>query len=249
MLIQVRQRGLRLIRQPEHARLSAALARAWRGTDGADRRLLPLRLVLATALHDVAWRPLDAEPRFDPSTGRPYAFHDHPLSQKLEAYREGLDRLEAVEPYAALLGSLHYASFLGEEDAPAFLEAERKRRARLDVGVDPAVVEEELAWLQHFDDLSIRLCLTSPGHRPEELPRWLDPDAPVRAPGEGADLTLSWSRDGVGSLEPWPFGREVTHEVPVRELDRARYPDAGTLRRAWRSAEVATWRLVLRPPG
>ena len=248
MLVQVRQEGLRLIRQPDHARLAAELARSWRGTEGREGAL-PLRLVVATALHDAAWWPLDEAPRFDSSTGRPFAFHDHPLPEKLAAYREGLDRLEALDPYAALLGSLHYASFLDETTAPEFLAGERKRRERLEPEVDRRAAEEELAWLKCFDDLSIRLCLTSPGHRPEELPSWLDPDARVPVPGQGPELSISWSRDGVGSVAPWPFGPAVTCELPARELDRVRYPDAGELQRAWRAAERRTWRLTLRPPG
>jgi len=116
--------SLLLVRQHDHALLAGELAARW------EERPSGL-LVLAVALHDVAWRGLDRTPRFDPERGAPFAFTDHPLHEKLRAYREGIDRQAAVHPYTALLGSRHYSSFLSAERAGAFLSAERDRRDRL----------------------------------------------------------------------------------------------------------------------
>ena len=144
MLLQARVRTFRLVRQHDHAMAAGETAHAWRGAgsrgcrtggpkaeDAPVGRGLPLRLVLAVALHDVAWRELDRRPRLDPERGRPFRFDRHPLGEKLEAYRRGLDEMEAVDPWVGLLGSLHYSSFVGEERAGSFLRREEARRRRL----------------------------------------------------------------------------------------------------------------------
>lgn len=272
MLVQVRRDGMRLVRQHDHALMAGALARSW-GAVGREGRPLPFRLVLATALHDLAWRELDAEPRYDADRGRPYGFDEHPLEPKLTAYRAGLNRVEEISPYAALLGSLHYASFLEGEGASGFLSSEQERRERLRAELErpplreaggptpgggeagapgPALerrTESDLAWLKFFDGLSIRLCLTAPGGVEDELPPWVDPDRPLEPPEGGERLRLAWEGPGTATLRPWPLAVPVRLEVPVRELGARRYGDAAALRRAWRAAEERQWRLTLRPPG
>lgn len=127
MIVQVRRAGLRLIRQHDHALMAGQLAHAWR----PEGDPLPFRLSLAVGLHDLAWRDLDREVRYDPATGRPHDFASYPLEPKLRAYSAGLDEMESLDPWVGLLGSLHYASFLDDERAPDFLAAERERQSRL----------------------------------------------------------------------------------------------------------------------
>lgn len=253
MLVQARPDRLRLVRQHDHALAAGALAAAWRGAGGRAGRL-PFRAVLATALHDVGWRELDVRPRWNPSTGRPFAFHEHPLEEKLAAYRRGLDRMEEVSPPAGLTGSLHYASFLDGADAEGFLAAEARRRERLAERIrarggpsDPvARARRDLAWLKLFDTFSIRLCLTPPGVPDGRLPPWLDPGAALEAP-DGTALEIRWEDGGTVRVAPWPFGEPVTLELPVRDLPAPAYPDAPALDRAWEEAGAGLWELRLTP--
>ena len=259
MLVQARPDRLLLVRQHDHALASGQLAAAWRGTGGGGARP-SFRTVLATALHDLAWRELDGEPRWNPDTGRPFSFHEHPLEEKLAAYGRGLDRMEEVSPWVGLAGSLHYASFVDQRGqrgrAGEFLEAERERqrrlagrlRARAAGDVDPVGrVRRELGWLKLFDGLSIRLCLAPPPVPDASLPAWMDREAPLEAP-DGTRLRLAWEEPGRVRVHPWPFDADVELELPVRELPAARYPDAAALRRAWESAGERSWRLVLSAP-
>lgn len=258
MLVQVRRDRLLLVRQHDHALAAGRLASAWRGRSG---ELLPFRTVLATGLHDLAWRRLDDEPRWNPATGRPFAFHEHPLDEKLEAYARGLDRMEAVSPWVGLTGSLHYASFLGDGRAGDFLAAERRRQERLAArlrrraGADPGAADDPveevrraLGWLKLFDTLSIRLCLTPPAVPDEALPAWLERDALLEAP-DGTELELAWSDDRRATIRPWPLAAGLTLELPVRELPGVRFPDAGALQRAWTEADERVWAVELSPPG
>ena len=266
MLVQARRDRLRLIRQHDHALAAGAMARAWRGRDpGADG--LPFRVILATALHDLAWRELDAEPRYDPETRRPCLFDDVPLDDKLAAYRAGLSRTEEIAPWAGLLGSLHYASFVAEGAAPGFLEAEEERQERLlrrlearrrppsgdGAAAGPDVplrrrARRDLAWLKLFDGLSIRLCLAAPGVPDRGLPDWLDRDAPLESP-DGSRLTVTWEGEGAVRVDPPAFGRGLLLEIPCRDLAAPSYPDAASLTAAWREAEERTWRLRVLPGG
>lgn len=256
MLVQARRDRLRLVRQHDHALAAGALASAWRGSgEGPTRR--PHRTVLATGLHDLAWRELDERPRWNPETGRPFAFHEHPLDEKLAAYRRGLDRMEAISPWIGLAGSLHYASFLGAEEAAGFLADEDERQERLagrlrnraPEGCDDPVeeVRRELRWLKTFDGLSIRLCLTPPAVPDGELPPWLERGEAPEAP-DGTSIGLDWEGPAAVRVHPWPFDRPLALEVPVRDLSARRYPDAASLRRAWEESDEATWTLELRPP-
>lgn len=268
MLVQARRDRLRLIRQHDHALAAGSLARAWSGPD-PDAGGHPFRVVLATGLHDLAWRELDAEPRYDPGTGRPFPFDTFPLEEKLAAYGAGVSRMEEISPWIGLLGSLHYASFLDDGRAAGFLEAEEERQERLlrrlearrrspgegegenasrSAGPELPLrrrAEADLAWLKFFDGLSIRLCLTPPVPD-DELPSWLDRGRTPEAP-DGTRVSVRWEGKGTARVDPPVFGDALALEIPCRDLPSASYPDAGALRTAWREAEERTWRLRVLP--
>lgn len=271
MLVQARRERLRLFTQHHHALASGTLAHAWvpapgPGPDGEGAPgghppggRLPHRVVLAAALHDVAWREIDRMPVRDPGSGRPCGFTDYPLSRKLEAYRHGLDAMEEVDPWIGLLGSLHYASFLDRDGAAFFLEREEQRRRRLMAhvlrrdagGRDRSALEDraraDLAWLKFLDGLSLRICLTPPPVPAVELPPWMSREDEPETPA-GRRLELGWHGPSEAAVRPWPFsGRQLELELPWRELPAGGYPDGETLREAWGEAERGIWRPRLVP--
>jgi len=253
VLVQDRPQGLRLIRQHDHALASGALARAW---TPPDRPALPFALVLAVALHDVAWIPADREPSLDASSGRPHDFQTFPAGEKLAAYAEGLDRAEALHPAAGLLGSLHYAAFAeaGSASAPEeterFLEDERRRCRRLEGRPGAAIPgiprERALGLLRFFDRLSLLLCLSAPGSDPAAVPSWLEPPGRVDAPG-GRTLELAWKGEGRVLVAPFPLGGSLTLRIPFRDLPSVRFADGDALRRAWEAAPERVWELEVAP--
>lgn len=264
MIVQVRGDRLRVIRQHDHALAAGALAGGWTGP-GPEAESHPFRVVLATGLHDLAWRELDAEPRYDPESRRPFSFDAFPLEEKLAAYGAGVSRMGEISPWIGLLGSLHYASFLEEERARGFLEAEAERQERLlgrlearrespagaAAGPDLPLrrrAEADLAWLKFFDGLSLRLCLTPPAVPDGELPPWLDRAHAPEAP-DGTRVDTTWEGEGAVRVAPPVFGDGLALEIPCRDLPAAAFPDAGALRSAWRAAEETTWRLRVLPGG
>ncbi|MDQ4105578.1 MAG: DUF3891 family protein [Actinomycetota bacterium] len=203
-----------LIRQHDHGRGSGEFARHW----GAE--IYPETPTLyAIAEHDVGWQELDDDVRLNPETGKPYSFIDYPLEPKLRAYRHGLDHIEAEEPYAGYLCSLHYSSFVRDSEEPAaveFREEEAGRRARIEGRLPEGWLknsEYNFRLLQLCDDLSLFVCLNEPGEN-----------------------TFPWYRDGFRfrekryapvwqdrrtlSLSPNPFSGPLDLAIPYRQIER-----------------------------
>lgn len=211
MLIQRRDDGgLRLIAQHDHGLLSGELAAAWREPEGGDE--LRPELVLASALHDLAWRELDEEPRWNPETREPHDFLDFPPEDKYRAASEAIDRIEDLHPYAAVLVSLHYSTFGSPGRPPDFEESEEERRLELLDDLDDDApgsdrIRRDLDFLRLFDNLSLFLCLATPGARAGSLPPWLSQDL-FRVPGREHRLELRWDDETHVTVEPFCFGGE-----------------------------------------
>lgn len=252
MLVQHRHDGrLRLVRQHDHALVAGELAGVWRGLD-REPAFLSFDLVIATALHDIAWRELDAEPRLDPATGLPYAFHDFPLAEKLVAYARGLDAVSRIHPFAAFLGSLHYASFPDVAEADDFVRAEERRRRELATQLrlepeDEWRLGRQLAFLQLFDTLSIFLCLAPPSAAVEAQPPWVDEARHLAVPG-GGTFHLTWVDDEVVHVDPYPFRETLELRIPYREVEPSRFDGQEELSRAWAEAPERDWWVEVREP-
>lgn len=249
MLVQRREGSLRLITQHDHALGSGEMAARWTGRSGRDAS--SFALVAAVGLHDVAWRPLDRAPVLDPGTGAPYAFDEHPLEPKLSAYRSGLDTMEACDPWIGLLGSLHYASFLDDDRAPAFLREEKGRRSklrdRLERGgrpVDEERLRDHLAILQLLDRLSLVACLTGPGVAPGAERSWLR--GPFRGPGDEV-YDGRWQGPERLAVEPFPFREPFDLEIPFRAIPAGPYGSRDALSAAWGEGEAGELRIRVQP--
>jgi hypothetical protein len=219
VLIQERDDGLRLIRQHEHALLAGALAAKWSTRHG---RPLPLRTVLASALHDSVWQEEDEHPRLDPARGRPFDFTTIPLERKRELIDRGVRTLARVDAVVAALVLDHH-------------------RALLDgLEVEPT---SELAWVRFVDNLSLLACLTPPGSLESSRPRWISPR--LTSP-DGEALSASW-RQGRLVLSPAPFSEPLQHVLPYRDIPRRVFEQEDDLRRAWDDAPEQHWRLEIGP--
>ncbi len=245
MIVQRRGPGLRLIEQHDHGLIAGEMAFAWREAEGSPE--VSEILVTATALHDLGWRRLDRVPRWSAETRGAVDFAEYRPGPKFRAAARGVEEVEELDPYAAMLVSMHYASFVG---APRwFVEEQTARQEQLADEVDddlpdPDAVETDLRLLRLFDVLSLYLCITPPGASPEGRPAWLGDQFEV--PGWEDLLTARWISDTALALDPWPFGEEpVALEVPHRDLERSTFDDEDDLARAWRAAPRMDGSVVL----
>lgn len=163
MIVTQAEPRLRLITQPDHARLAAEILGLWH-TDGLPGHPRRADLLFAVAEHDNGWRELDAAPYVDPGTGRPHSFLDLPDRLRIEVWTRGAERFASSRPYAGLL-ILEHARALhrerrGDPDWQSFFD-------RLDELADQlrdapetarAPLEDDYRWLALADDVSLALC-------------------------------------------------------------------------------------------
>lgn len=169
-----------MVKQHDHAHLSGQAADHWDISHfkGAEKQQ---DVAYAIYQHDRSWIGLDETPIWNDRGHVPYSFSDFPLIPKLRFYAWGLDEIEKENPYAALLCSLHYASFFEkatQSDSQAFLMSERKRQERLKQYCHLTTSEEEDVLHYHFrllqfcDDVSLYVCLNEPGVSKEKEHPW-----------------------------------------------------------------------------
>lgn len=214
MIVRERPDSFVLIRQHDHGRVSGEFARHWAA------EIEPASPTLyAVAEHDVGWEELDGEVRINPETEAPYSFLDYPLEPKLRAYTHGLDRIEATEPYAGYLCSLHYSSFVRDSEEPAaveFREAEAGRRARIEVALPESWlenVEYNFRLLQLCDDFSLFVCLNEPG---ENTYPWYRDGFRFR----GERLVPVWRDRRTLTISPNPFSEPFELVIPYRLIEK-----------------------------
>ena len=197
MIVRERPGSYVLIKQHDHGLLSGEFARRW------AEELRPLEPTLyAVANHDVGWQALDTFVRWDEESGKPYSFTNYPTKPKLRAYKEGLDLLEARNPYAACLCSMHYAALVGgSEDEVGFRKNEAWRQHK----IESIMTEEESENLGHnfrllrlCDDLSLFVCLNEPGRN---VHPWYENGFEF----EGAKFQPVWENRFTLRLDPNPF--------------------------------------------
>lgn len=216
-----------LVRQHDHALVSGSFAEHWAEAPRPYRSTL-----YAVANHDVAWRELDREARWNKETGRPYAFTDYPAEPKVAAYRAGVDLVEAADPYAACLCSMHYTTLLrqfGRSEAERrFVEAEERRQARLREGMDEEAarnLERNLSFLRLCDGLSLFVCLNEPGGEGQP------PPYPEGFLFDGTAFEPRWEGERVLAFEPNPFSGPFEVGIPYGEISKNGRPlESGELR-------------------
>ncbi|WP_240375537.1 DUF3891 family protein [Bacillus piscicola] len=175
MIVNDRGSNMELIPQHEHARIAFEI-----GTVLADdtRKHHPKWQPLLTAIreHDRAWIPLDKNPILNEETNMPYAFTNYPETEKLNAYRRGIQETTDIHLYSGLLSSLHYASFFTSSttaEGKQFLAEESKRQQQMKQELDDmSQAATHLDILQFCDDLSLYACMNVPGVQKEEEVSW-----------------------------------------------------------------------------
>ena len=207
-----------LIGQHDHGGISGEFAGRWR------ERPTPLESTLyAIANHDVAWQKLDETVRWNEMADRPYSFMDYPVEPKMEAYREGLDFLEAQDGYAACLCSIHYASFVRDAEGAAevrFREGEERRQERLRGAMSTGEIENlkrNFRLLRVCDDLSLFVCLNEPGRN--DHPWYRDGFVLM-----GTKFEPVWEDRQTLRLDPNPFSGAFELSIPYLSVGRDRQP-------------------------
>lgn len=245
MIWREREHSFIMIRQHDHAKLSGVFSRHLdAGPTSSQDRWEEVKL--GCEQHDRGWIPLDQIPVWNDAEQAPYSFLDFPEPAKLVFYRYGIDQLEQMTPYGALLASLHYTALVshyGEEDpfCQEFLQDEKQRQQRIQEQFSPQ--EEELTFhravLELCDDVSLYACLNEPGVPKEDELDWWKDGFMVGKKLSAADhqpIVPEWTDEQHIRLTPFPFQDSFSVQLIYREVSKQDITEQG-LAKAYESAE------------
>jgi Protein of unknown function (DUF3891) len=227
MVVYQRKDEFVMVEQHNHALLSGQFASEWSDEyfEGEDRKA---DVIMAVTDHDRAWIDLDAHPLWNDSTQEPFSFIDYPSALKLPHYKQGIDSLEAENAYAALLCSMHYASFFNESTDPreqAYLNFELNRQNRIRKRIMDVKEYEcnfHFALLKFCDRLSLYICHNKPGASKEnEFPSFREA---IVKPGHFSftqkPIAAHWLDEKRIGLTVFPFKKEFETSVSIRRINK-----------------------------
>lgn len=250
MIIRETEHDFVMIAQHDHARLSGDIAANFiRSVFGETTIHSRVEDVLyAIYEHDRGWIRLDDRPIWNDADEVPFSFMDYPELPKLVLYRWGVDEVERNNEYAALLCSLHYASFYAQTAGLSqaysdFVHYERERQARLRKKLDiedDAVVHRHFQLLKLCDRISLYVCLNEPGVTKEaEHPWYREGFKQSERLFDAADdrtMIAHWSDGTTVRLTPFPFESSFTATLVCKQVSKQSIRQSG-IDRAYKAAE------------
>jgi hypothetical protein len=231
MIVAKPESELRLVTQPDHARIAAEILSLW-CADGVPDHPRRDELLFAVREHDNGWQEADAAPRIDPSSGRPYTFYEIPGEMRIEIWRRCVRRCADGRPWPALLIATHadrlhrdrrgrpdWEEYFGELDQ---LLEELRARAEVE-GLGADALETDYRWLRLADNLSLTAC--------------------------GAELDGSSARREPDRLvlDPFPFAGTTTFTIPCRHIPDRRYESDSDLTIELASAHWTNFKVRFAP--
>ncbi|MCT8137946.1 DUF3891 family protein [Anaerobacillus sp. CMMVII] len=227
MVVTERRDEILLFEQHEHAKVCGEFAQAWKDEyfDGNEKRESVLYAIYE---HDNGWIELDQRPLLNKETKLPHSFIDYPLSPKLEAYTKGINYIEQHDEYAALICSLHYASFFERYTngrGEVFLAQERKRQRKLlqVLTVEKETLQFHYDLLQFCDNLSLYLCMNEPGVDKKNEFSWFKRGFQQRFHfNQKRRIIAHWLDKNTVSVEDFPFSCELTVSMGYKKIKKNR---------------------------
>ncbi|WP_079508655.1 DUF3891 family protein [Mesobacillus jeotgali] len=233
MIIHEREKDFVMIAQHDHARVSEEAAENWQEDYflGMDKKE---SVLLAVREHDRCWIEPDKEPLWNELTQQPYSFMDYPGGSKLAFYKQGIDDVVQMDPYAGLLCSLHYASFLENATSTIgknFFNEEKQRQQelikQLRIGYDRSL-SFHLTLLKFCDNLSLYICLNEPGtpkgqehyfYRKGSQQKFFFADETL--------IDAKWLNQQTVSLSISPFKKELKVQLPYKAVKKEQIKRTG----------------------
>ncbi|MCM3572484.1 DUF3891 family protein [Mesobacillus subterraneus] len=233
MIIHEREHEFVMVAQHDHAHVSRDAAQWWRDDYflGIDKKE---SVVLAVREHDRCWIEPDEEPLWNEHTQQPYSFMDYPGSPKLAFYKEGIDEIVQMDPYAGLLCSLHYGSFLKDATSTIgknFWVAEKHRQQKLlnELGIaNDKTLSFHLNLLKFCDNLSLYICLNDPGTPKDQEHYFYREGFPQRFSfADEKPIHARWLDQETVSLSISPFKKELHVTLPFKAVEKEQIKDIG----------------------
>ncbi|WP_088102902.1 DUF3891 family protein [Halalkalibacter urbisdiaboli] len=171
-------------------------------------------VILAIREHDRAWIRLDQMPIWNDQRNIPFSFMDYPLFPKISMYSKGIDEVEEMNQYSALLCSIHYTSFghirkSKHKDCVDYMKNEFTRQKKLKSNLhnpNEEMIKKHFKLLQLFDELSLYVCLNEEGtSKSHEHPWYVEGFETLI---DGQRYYAEWKSRAEIKIEPFPFTDE-----------------------------------------
>jgi hypothetical protein len=254
MIVRETPENFILITQHAHATLSGQLAEHWKEEFFWQQPYTP-DVLLAIYQHDRGWIHLDEVPAWDAQHAQVFSFIGYPMKAKLLHYTKGIEEVEAMSTYAAILCSRHYCSFLrgGNAQEKEFVEQELKRQQslienmQLDNPAKQQLVDYHFRILQLFDDLSLYICINQPGiAKAEEFPFFKNgfKNSDSFTFTNGKKIEACWKNLHTVSVSPFPLSIEHTLAVPYKQVNKKDIQQMG-LAEAYQNAPLQTYQVSI----
>jgi hypothetical protein len=224
------------------------LGRAW-GNERFGAVAPREEVCLAAEQHDTGWAEWEKAPTLDAETGLPHTFASAPYTVHLAIHAAWSRAMVAQCRYAALLVSLHHASFFSRPGRLGQVRSGGRRIAefladlaalqadlRATLGVADGEVERNRRLVRAWDGLSHDLLLG------------LAPRVRSAVPTADGFVDLAVGRSGdVTTLDPWPFSGDALVVRTEGRLLRGRFEDVHAMRQELDSAPWVELDYELRP--
>lgn len=222
MIVREREDTFVMIEQHHHGKIAGQLY-----TQLKDHLLPDFRwrneVLTAVVQHDCGWIPFDKEPLWNDEKNVPYSFIDLPIGLKIILYKNGIDQIATMSPYAALLCSIHYVSFLKkrqDELSQLFVSSEQIRQAQIQNSIqDPSYVQKHYDLLKFFDDLSLYICLHEPNTKKAQTHFFFKDGLTVPTHFHLENIQINWDKEKI-SLNHHLFKEDVVLSVEQRVVSK-----------------------------
>jgi hypothetical protein len=251
--------GLILIGQTDHSRLVGQLAAHWGNGDFAAPKPYD-SVVRAAVYHDYGWLSYETSPIINPETGETYEFRGMPFNpRQLESYQSCIDWLGGIDPYSALIVSMHRtglwqgryqkityptAKYSPQNIRPEIWEFIKRNEAQQEQqrsGLDQNEIWTNYSLQQVWDLLGLYFCCQDPYEEHiEPVPVSYDSSK------ERVKLTMKPIDERTVRFEPYPFDqRSLRVQITCKRLPTSTFKDLEDFRRSYFQAptELITYDL------
>lgn len=236
MIIREREADFVMIEQKNHAQFAGDVMAQWK-TSLFQGEQLRESVDYAIRMHDYGWENLDKSPFWNDKKQAPYSLFDFPKAPKIIFYTYGIDEVEKVDAYAALLCSRHYIQFFFKDtskESKAFVKQEEERKKRIISALDEfdeKLFDFHYALLALGDTLSVFACVNEPGATKETIHPFFKKGLSLSSELGLEETTLmpSWSDEHTIVLDVFPFEKTINSKVIQKVVSKAAIQEKGLL--------------------
>lgn len=236
MIIRERENDFVMIEQMHHAQFAGDVMTKWESGlfQGSQLRK---SVDYAIRMHDYGWENLDRTPFWNDKKQVPYSLFDFPKAPKVIFYTYGIDAVEKVDRYAALLCSRHYIQFFlkdSSEESQAFLKQEEERKERIIATLDnfdEGIFNFHYALLALGDTISVFACVNEPGATQETIHPFFKKGLSLSSELGLAEPTMKpvWVDEQTIALDVFPFETPITSTLFQKIVSKTVIAEKGLL--------------------